>query len=104
MKITYRSGTSIWVNSNGDRHRIKGPAIKCTDGTEQWFVNGRLHRLNGAATDINRINGRKSRYLNDNCHCINGPAIKAGSKKAWYINGVAYSEADYNRIMKIPTP
>ena len=106
MKRTYKDGTIIWYNSSGRRHRINAPAIQYTSGTEKWFVNGILHRLNGYATtvNINKVDSIKSMVLNGDSHCINGcPAIQHTSgTKAWYINGTNYSEADYNRILKIP--
>ncbi len=35
------SGTKIW-RLNGNLHRENGPAIICTDGYKEWWINGKL--------------------------------------------------------------
>jgi hypothetical protein len=29
---------------NGKRHRIDGPASEYSDGTKEWWINGRLQK------------------------------------------------------------
>ena len=77
MKTTYPNGTTKWQNSQDNYHRLNGPAIHYASGTKRWFINGKLHRINGPATHYN--NGAKF----------------------WFINETKYSEADYNRILKL---
>ncbi len=33
------------------RHRLDGPAIKCADGSKQWWVDGKRHRIDGPAIE-----------------------------------------------------
>ena len=105
MKRVHKNEITEWVGSNGKRHRINGPAIEGSNGTEKWCINGILHRLNGPAViaNISKFYVRKSRFLNDNRHNINGPAIQhTNGAKFWYINDIKYSETDYKRILKLP--
>ena len=44
-------------------HRLDGPAVEWSDGTKEWYVNGKCHRLDGPA--IERADGKKSWYIND---------------------------------------
>ena len=52
-------------------HRTDGPAIEWSDGTREWFVNGKRHRLDGPAIE-----------------CANG-------KEAWCIEGESISEDEF---------
>ena len=42
--ISYNSGTVAWFEY-GRRHRIGAPAIEYPDGGEEWYIDGRLHRI-----------------------------------------------------------
>jgi hypothetical protein len=41
-------GTQEWY-IDGRRHRLDGPAVIHADGSEEWRVHGELHRLSGSA-------------------------------------------------------
>lgn len=57
-------GNKIWLNKEGQLHRLDGPAVEKANGTKSWYVNGKLHREDG-------------------------PAIEwAGGSKEWWLNGV----------------
>ena len=44
--------------------------------------------------------GNRHWYLNDELHREDGPAIEdADGYKAWYLNGVEYTEEEFNRKM-----
>jgi hypothetical protein len=45
----YDNGDQLWRASNGERHRIGGPAVISQDGMQAWYVNGKLHRTDGPA-------------------------------------------------------
>lgn len=47
-RILRKDGGEEWY-SNGKRHRLDGPAITYGDGSEYWFCNGQLHRRDGPA-------------------------------------------------------
>ena len=55
-------GTQEW-RVNGKLHRLDGPAIICPDGGQAWFVNGQRHRTDGPA------------------------CIYADGYQAWFVNG-----------------
>jgi len=42
-------GTKIWRNSEGQRHRLDGPAVIYANGSEFYYQNGKRHRLDGPA-------------------------------------------------------
>ena len=42
------NGTQEW-HVNGQLHRLDGAAVIWADGTQAWWVNGQLHRLDGPA-------------------------------------------------------
>ena len=69
-------GTRRYYNSNGEFHRIDGPAVEYSDGDNYWYQNGQKHRTDGPA--IERTNGYK----------------------AWYINGRMMSEDEFNQEVK----
>lgn len=58
----YDSGTKKWY-LNGKLHREDGAAIEYADGGKYWYQNGKLHREDGAAVEL--VDGGKFWYLND---------------------------------------
>jgi hypothetical protein len=42
-------GTQVWQNDMYQYHRVDGPATVWIDGTELWYINGKLHRTDGPA-------------------------------------------------------
>ena len=72
-----------WMN--GKLHRVDGPAIEDADGGKEWYLNGELHRVDGPA--IEHSNGNKYWYLNDKLNRADGPAIElVHGGKQWYLN------------------
>lgn len=70
LKTTYSvnaDGTQFWY-LNGDLHRVNGPAIIDANGTQYWFLNGELHRVDGPAV------------------------IYSNGTQMWYLNGIEYRE------------
>ena len=62
-------------------------------GNKFWYLNGKLHRINGPAFE--HANGDKSWYLNGKLHRIDGPAIEyANGDKYWCLNGKQVKEED----------
>ena len=65
---------SIYYYKDGKSHRLDGPAVKTTGGTELWYKDGKYHRLDG-------------------------PAFVWGSgDKYWFIEGKKYTEEEFNKI------
>ena len=73
-----------WMN--GKLHRVDGPAVEYTDGNNSWYLNGKLHRVDGPACEW--ADGKKDWYLNDELHRVDGPAVEwADGAKLWFLNG-----------------
>lgn len=51
----------VWY-SNGNHHRIGGPACEYIDGEKRWYICGKLHRLDGPAIEF--PNGNQSWFIN----------------------------------------
>ena len=78
-------GTKQW-RLDGKLHRVDGPALEYADGTKYWYLNDKLHRVDGPA--IEYANGTKRWYLNGKLHRVDGPAIESpNGDKIWYLNG-----------------
>jgi hypothetical protein len=61
--------------------------IKYSNGTQYWYLNGKLHREDGPAAIY--VEGSQLWYLNGKLHREDGPAIiDADGKQHWYLNGV----------------
>jgi hypothetical protein len=86
----------IWTNEQGQSHREGAPAIEHSNGNKQWYINGKLHREDGPAVENN--DGCKLWYINDLLHRTDGPAIESPAGKSWWINGVRYSQKEYELI------
>lgn len=66
-------------------HRLDGPAIVESNGTQVWFYNGRYHRVDNPA--IIRANGDQSWFYNGQYHRVDGPAVSGRGFSAYYQNG-----------------
>jgi len=56
------------------------------NGTQEWRVNGRLHRLDGPACI--RADGIQQWLVNDQLHRTDGPAvIRADGTQQWCVDG-----------------
>lgn len=71
------SHMTYWVNDNLQYHRENGPAVIHSDGTQEWWQNGKLHREDGPAIGLHPQK------------CFN----------YWYIDHVEYSEKNYQIYM-----
>lgn len=68
---------------------------------DRFFYNKKfqLHRDNGPAIEYS--NGDRVWYQNDKRHRIDGPAVEyENGYKSWWVNGVAFSEKEFSRIVK----
>ena len=70
-------------------------------GAKEWFLNGKLHRVDGPA--IENPNGEKLWYLHGNLHREDGPAIEwPNGTKFWYLNDEKVSWEQVFRQAKTP--
>ena len=64
-KVTKSSGLlgQTHVDKFGEYHNTKGPAVIFDNGTQMWFLRGRVHREDGPA--VIHKDGKIAYYLND---------------------------------------
>jgi antitoxin component YwqK of YwqJK toxin-antitoxin module len=89
--IKRKNGTEEWY-IDGKISRTGKPAVIQLDGTEEWYENGLLNRVGGPA--ISKPDGYRAYYLKGKLHRTDGPAIK-------YPNG---SEEFYIRKLSDDAP
>jgi hypothetical protein len=78
-------GNVSYYNEKGKLHRLNGPATEWADGNKAWFINNKLHRLDGPA--IEWADGTKQWYYNGKRHRLDGPATEwADGTKWWFTN------------------
>ena len=69
-----------------------------SDGSEHWYQNGVLHRLDGPANEWST--GDKYWYQNDELHRLDGPAIEwSDGYKYWFIEGKELTGAEFIKRM-----
>jgi len=78
-------GTERWF-LNGLLHRLDGPAVSWSDGEQRWYQDGQQHRLDGPAAIS--ADGAEAWYLNGLLHREDGPAaIYSDGTRYWYLDG-----------------
>ena len=88
------SDSTEWFNKEGKLHRLDGPAIEYSNGTKEWRQNGKYHRVNGPAREYS--DGTKAWYQKGQFHRLDGPAIEfANGRKEWWIEGKKYTEKEF---------
>jgi len=86
-------GAKRWF-LNDKLHRVDGPAIVHANGTKFWYLKGKRHREDGPA--VVHVNGTKYWYLNGKRHREDGPAVvHVNGTKYWYLNGKYLTEAQH---------
>ena len=77
--------------------------VKVDDnGDKEWFLNGKLHRVDGPAVEY--ADGSKRWYIDGKRHRIDGPAIEyANGTKCWYLDGNKLTEEQWKQAVK-PKP
>jgi hypothetical protein len=97
----YSNGTMEWY-LNGKLHREDGPAVERSNGNKYWYLNGKRHREDGPA--IEHSSGYKAWYLDGKRHCGDGPAIKwPNGAKSWYLGGKELTEQEHKAATSKPT-
>ena len=84
----YRAREEWWVD--GKLHRLNGPALISADGTENWYLNGKRHREGGPAIENEKI---KEWWMFGKRHRLDGPAtVIPGDEKMWWVDGKLHRE------------
>jgi hypothetical protein len=76
----------VYQNEQGLLHRTDGPAIEWNDGTKEWYINGQRHRTDRPAIEWSI--GTRSWWINGKFHRVDG-------HKSWFINGMKYTEQEW---------
>ena len=80
-------GTIIYRNSEGQPHRIHGPAVIYNDRKLAWYSNGQIHRADGPAVIF--PDGYRAWYSNGRRHRVGGPAvIHPNGDELWFEDGI----------------
>ena len=65
------------------------------DGTQEWYINGKLHREDGPARCGPEYNAW---YIDGNLHREDGPAVEyTNGVKSWYLDGIGLTEEGFNK-------
>jgi hypothetical protein len=97
----YTNGTMEWY-LNGKLHREDGPAVEYSNGCKAWYLNGKLHREDGPA--VEHSDGDKSWYLDGKLHREDGPAIEySDGDKSWSLNDKGLTEQEHKAATTKPT-
>lgn len=99
--IEYSNGSKEWW-VNDKLHRIGKPAIESPLGAKYWYFNGKLHRENGPAIEYGP---HKEWYKHDKRHRLDGPALETMNDKEniiyeWWIEGIQYTEEEFNNYLE----
>ena len=80
--VVQPDGTQEWHDSDGNPHRMNGPAVICLNGDEEWHCHGKWHRVGGPAITLYSNDGTVVRdqfyFQNDRLHREDGPAFILG--------------------------
>jgi len=86
--VEWSDGSKEWW-VDGKKHRLDGPAYEQANGSKAWYVDGKLHRLDGSA--IEQADGYKEWYVEGQLHRLDGPAvIYADGSKEWYVDDIRH--------------
>lgn len=79
----------IWLDDEGRRHRVGGPADIGADGAESWWIHGKMHRVGGPA--ITGADGRMCWCVDGKAHRVGAPAIvHSDGSVEWWLAGAAH--------------
>jgi hypothetical protein len=85
---------TTWLNTQGQLHRLDGPAVEYPNGDREWYQKGKLHRLGGPAAEY--ANGDRVWYVDDKLHRVDGPAIEcADGTTEYWVNGQLLTLAEF---------
>ena len=75
----------------------KPKLVEHPDGTKQWWVDGKLHRLDGPAVEYE--DGSKQWFVDGKCHRLDWPALEyADGSKYWYIFDEEYFDKELYEV------
>ena len=85
-------GTQSWYQDD-KLHRLDGPAVMRADGSQVWYQDDKLHRLDGPA--VIHADGDQYWYQERKLHRLDGPAVIYG-KQQWFRDGEEIVKPEYS--------
>lgn len=83
-------GSYTWY-LEGKMHRVDGPALFAADGSKSWLYEGQHHREDGPAKE--HPDGSREWLVAGLHHRLNGPAVEnADGSFSWHRKGLAHRE------------
>ena len=94
--FTYKGETYWYQNKKLSRH--DGPAVELPGGRKEFWVNGKLHNLNGPARNASSYD---EYYVNGELHREDGPAIEYHDEKnkgydTYFLRGKQLSKEQFD--------
>lgn len=94
---TDADGNKRWHNAAEELHREDGPAIERVDGHKAWWLNNQRHREDGPA--VEDANGDRLWYQRHLLHREDGPAIEAADGTLlWWIAHLPITQAQFDAL------
>jgi len=94
--VFYSEQIEVWRNSEGQPHRLGGPAVIDLDGTQEWFLHGERHRDDGPA--VIRSDGYQAWFKHGQCHRLGDPSIiYPDGSKAWHVDGKPVTQEEVEK-------
>ena len=95
LTVTVTKDGTRYRNSDGQLHRVHGPAIIYETGGCVWYLNSHIHRTGGPA--VEHSDGSRYWYQHGNRHREDGPAVEWSDGDCdWWLNGEQLDgEAEY---------
>ena len=95
LTVTVTKDGTRYRNSDGQLHRVHGPAVISSRGGEGWYQNGKRHRIDGPA--LIWADGTQFWYQNGMLHRTDGPAlIWTDGGCEWWLNDKELTAEEYN--------
>ena len=92
------NGTIRYYNTQGQLHRVHGPAVDMPACYQAWFQNGQRHRIDAPAIEYS--DGFRAWFQNGQRHRLDGPAIEySDGSCGWYIDGTALTETEWQQAV-----
>ena len=86
--------TIRWRNSDGQLHRVHGPAVIHHSGAQHWYMHGLKHRVDGPA--IYWPNSDSIWLRSGKRHRTDGPAvIRSTGECQWWLDGQPMSQSEW---------
>jgi len=88
-------GNKCYLNDEGERHRLNGPAFEYSSGSKFWYINDKEHRNIDHADEYS--NEEKYWCFKGKRHRVGGSC--SSTRKYWCVKGKGYTKQGYYNIV-----